>query len=52
MMGQITNGMVKRGKAYNLEMQSRYNGSDHEWHSKEIKNIHAEDAEQVQWVGS
>ena len=33
-------------------MQSRYDGSDCEWHGKEIKDIQPGDAEQVQWVRS
>jgi hypothetical protein len=47
MMGQIVNGMEKRSGTYTLKMQSRYNGSDHEWHDKEIKDVHSDDAEQV-----
>ena len=46
-MAQIVNGMAKRSKTYSLEMQSRYNGSDHKWHGKEIKDIQPGDAEQV-----
>jgi hypothetical protein len=42
-MGQIANGMAKGGKAYFLEMQSRYDGSDRERHGKGREGIHSED---------
>ena len=44
MMGQITNGTAKGERTYILEIQSRYDGSDHEWHGKGIKDIQPEDA--------
>ena len=32
MTGQITNGMEKGDRTYSLKIQSKYDGSDHEWH--------------------
>ena len=52
MMGQIVNSMAKRQRTYILKIQCQYNGSDHEWHSKEIKDVQPEDTEQVRWVRS
>ena len=44
-MGQIMNGIAKRSRTYRLKMQSKYDGSDREWHGEEIKDVRSEDAE-------
>jgi hypothetical protein len=46
-MCQIVNGMEKGERMYSLKMESGYNESYHEWHSKGIKDIQTEDGEQV-----
>ena len=33
-MGQIVNGTTKGERTYTLNMQSRYDGSDREWHGE------------------
>jgi hypothetical protein len=48
MMGQIANGAEKGERTYNLKMQIRCNGSDHEWCDKRRKDILAEGAEHIQ----
>jgi len=46
-MGQIANGVAKGERTYNLNMQSGYDRSDHEWHGKGRKDVLAEDAERI-----
>lgn len=46
-MGQIANGTEKGERTHILKMQSGCDGSDRAWHGKGIKDIRAEDAEQL-----
>ena len=49
-MGQIANDVANEERTYSLKTQSRYDGSDHEWHGKRRKDILPEDGERVRWV--
>jgi len=46
-MHQIANGTAKGERTYSLNVQSRYDGSDSEWHSNGRNNVQPEDVEQV-----